>query len=243
MVFEKKWQQLIGLPRRQGESDISQAYMDLALAIQEVTEEIVMKLGQTAQQITKSKNLVLAGGVALNCVANGKLLRSGIFENIWIQPAAGDAGGALGAAYAVWHIRDGQERSLNGRADAMRGAYLGPQFSDKEISRTISRHGAKATHFPEFGELAAKVAATLADGKVVGWFQGRMEYGPRALGNRSILGDPRNPEMQKKLNMKIKSRECFRPFAPSVLEEDLEEYFDLKAPSPYMLMVFPVKEA
>lgn len=240
MVFDDKWERLLGVPRREGESDISQVYMDMALAIQEVTEEIVMKLCQTAQELTKSKHLVLAGGVALNCVANGKVLRSGMFDQIWIQPAAGDAGGALGAAYAVWHIREGKERTLNGYGDAMNGAYLGPEFSDKEIRRTISRFEATASYHQEFEELAKTVAAVLAEGKVVGWFQGRMEYGPRALGNRSILGDPRNPEMQKKLNLKIKYREGFRPFAPSVLEEDVQDYFELDRPSPYMLLVAPI---
>lgn len=241
MVFEDKWERLFGVPRRKGESEISQVYMDMALAIQEVTEEIVMKLCRTAVELTKSKHLVLAGGVALNCVANGKVLRSGMFDDIWIQPAAGDAGGALGAAYAVWHIREGKERVLNGRGDAMNGAYLGPEFSDKEIRRTIGSYDAKASYYQEFEELAKTAAAKLAEGKVVGWFQGRMEYGPRALGNRSILGDPRNPEMQKKLNLKIKYREGFRPFAPSVLQEDVQDYFDLDRPSPYMLLVAPVR--
>jgi carbamoyltransferase len=241
MVFEDKWEQLFGVPARKAESEISQAYMDMALAIQQVTEDIVMKLCQTAAALTKSKYLVLAGGVALNCVANGKVLRSGVFKDIWIQPAAGDAGGALGAAYAVWHIRDGHERVLKRRGDAMQGAYLGPEFTDKEIQRIIDHYGAKASHCPEFDELAKTVAAKLADGKVIGWFQGRMEYGPRALGNRSILGDPRNPEMQKKLNLKIKYREGFRPFAPSVLEEEIQTYFELDRPSPYMLLVAPVR--
>ena len=241
MVYEDKWERLFGVPRRQPESDISQVYMDMALAIQEVTEEIVMKLCQTAAKLTKSKYLVLAGGVALNCVANGKLLRSGIFEDIWIQPAAGDAGGALGAAYAVWYIKEGNKRSLNCRPDAMHGSYLGPSFSDREIERVMGSFGAVFAHYESFDELAKLVATKLTDGKVIGWFQGRMEYGPRALGNRSILGDPRNPEMQKKLNLKIKYREGFRPFAPSVLEEDIETYFELDRPSPYMLLVAPVR--
>jgi carbamoyltransferase len=204
MVYEDKWERLFGVPRREGESEISQVYMDMALAIQQVTEEIVMRLCRTAAELTKSKYLVLAGGVALNCVANGKVLRSGMFEDIWIQPAAGDAGGALGAAYAVWYIREGKERVLKRRGDAMNGALLGPEFSDKDIRRSIDNFGAKACHYQEFEELANAVATRLAEGKVIGWFQGRMEYGPRALGNRSILGDPRNPEMQKKLT-KIKT--------------------------------------
>jgi carbamoyltransferase len=241
MVYEHKWERLFGVPRRQSESDISQVYMDMALAIQQVTEEIVIKLCQTAAKLTKSKYLVLAGGVALNCVANGKLLRSGIFEDIWIQPAAGDAGGALGAAYAVWDIREGNRRSLNCRPDAMHGSYLGPSFSDREIERVLASCEAVFSHYESFDELAKLVATKLTDGKVIGWFQGRMEYGPRALGNRSILGDPRNPEMQKKLNLKIKYREGFRPFAPSVLEEDIQRYFELDRPSPYMLLVAPVR--
>jgi carbamoyltransferase len=242
MANEQKWEKLFGAPRRKPESDISQVYMDMALAIQEVTEDIVLRLACTARQLTGSKYLVLAGGVALNCVANGKILRAGIFEDIWIQPAAGDAGGAIGAAYAVWHIHDGNERHLNGKADAMQGAYLGPEFSSKEINRALQKYGAKACHYQDFHMITSEVAAKLAQGSVVGWFQGRMEFGPRALGNRSILGDARNPEMQKKLNLKIKYREGFRPFAPSVLEEDIAEYFDLDRPSPYMLLVAPILE-
>jgi carbamoyltransferase len=242
MANVQRWEQLFGAPQRKPESEISQVYMDMALAIQQVTEDIVLRLACTARQLTGSKYLVLAGGVALNCVANGKILRAGIFEDIWIQPAAGDAGGAIGAAYAVWHIRDGNERHLNGKADAMQGAYLGPEFSGKEISRALQKYDAKVCHYEDFHVLASEVAAKLAQGSVVGWFQGRMEFGPRALGNRSILGDARNPEMQKKLNLKIKYREGFRPFAPSVLEEDIVEYFDLDRPSPYMLLVAPILE-
>jgi len=242
MAREEKWERLFGVPRRQPESEISQAYMNMALAIQQVTEEIVLRLACTARQLTGCKYLVLAGGVALNCVANGKLLRAGTFEDIWIQPAAGDAGGALGAAYAVWHIRDGNERKILKCRDATRGSYLGPEFSDSEIRRTLQRYDAKAHYYDDFQRLAADVATKLAEGNVVGWFQGRLEFGPRALGDRSILGDARNPEMQKKLNLKIKYREGFRPFAPSVLEEDLEEYFDLDRKSPYMLLVAPIRE-
>ena len=242
MVNERRWQQLFGIPARASESEISQAYMDMALAIQEVTEEIILRLACSARHITGSKNLVLAGGVALNCVANGKLLRSGIFDNMWIQPAAGDAGGAVGAAYAVWHIHQGNERKLNGHCDGMKGSYLGPEFSSKEINWTLKRYDAKARYYDDFGVLAADVAAKLVEGNVVGWFQGRMEFGPRALGNRSILGDARNPEMQKRMNLKIKYREGFRPFAPSVLEEDIQEHFDLDRESPYMLLVTQVQE-
>jgi carbamoyltransferase len=242
MANEAKWEQLFGVSRRKPESDISQVYMDMALAIQQVTEDIVLRLSCTARQLTGSKKLVLAGGVALNCVANGKILRAGIFDDLWIQPAAGDAGGAVGAAYAVWHIHDGNPRQLIGCADAMQGAYLGPEFSEKEIRQVLQKYGAKAHHYDDFQNLASDVAARLTEGNVVGWFQGRMEFGPRALGNRSILGDARNPEMQKKLNLKIKYREGFRPFAPSVLEEDIAEYFQLDRQSPYMLLVAPINE-
>jgi carbamoyltransferase len=243
MVDEKKWERLFGIPRREPESELSQPYMDLALAIQQVTEEIVSRLACTARRLTGSRHLVLAGGVALNCVVNGKILKAGIFDDLWIQPAAGDAGGALGAALAVWHIHQGEERKRTAcRADEMAGSYLGPEFSDREIRRALEKCGAKAHHYEDFGELAAEVAARMAEGNVIGWFQGRMEFGPRALGNRSILGDARNPDMQKKMNLKIKFREGFRPFAPSVLEEDVSEYFDLDHPSPYMLLVAPVRE-
>jgi carbamoyltransferase len=242
MTNEAKWEQLFGVPRRKPESELTQVYMDLALAIQQVTEEIVIKIACAARQLTGCKNLVLAGGVALNCVANGKLLRAGIFDDIWIQPAAGDAGGAVGAAYAVWHIQQGHERQVTRQADAMQGSYLGPEFSDKQIARALEKHEAKARHYDDFEQLATDVAAKLAEGNVVGWFQGRMEFGPRALGGRSILGDARNPEMQKKLNLKIKYREGFRPFAPSVLEEEIAEHFELDRPSPYMLIVAPVRQ-
>jgi carbamoyltransferase len=242
MTNEAKWEQLFGVPRRKPESELTQVYMDLALAIQQVTEEIVIKIACAARQLTGCKNLVLAGGVALNCVANGKLLRAGIFDDIWIQPAAGDAGGAVGAAYAVWHIQQGHERQVTRQADAMQGSYLGPEFSDKQIARALEKHDAKARHYDDFEQLATDVAAKLAEGNVVGWFQGRMEFGPRALGGRSILGDARNPEMQKKLNLKIKYREGFRPFAPSVLEEEIAEHFELDRPSPYMLIVAPVRQ-
>ena len=242
MANEAKWEQLFGVPRRKAESDISQVYMDMALAIQQVTEDIVLRLVCTAKQLTNSKYLVLAGGVALNCVANGKILRAGIFDDLWIQPAAGDAGGAVGAAYAVWHIHEGNERRTNGRGDTTRGSYLGPEFSDSDVRRTVQKYAANAHYFEDFQTLAGDVAAKLDRGNVVGWFQGRMEFGPRALGNRSILGDARNPEMQKKLNLKIKYREGFRPFAPSVLEEDIGEYFELDRPSPYMLLVAPIRE-
>ncbi len=243
MYNENLWTELFGLPPRTAESEeLEQEYMDLALAIQKVTEDIVMRLARTAREISGSKNLCLAGGVALNCVANGKLLQEKVFENVWIQPASGDAGGALGAALALWHISLEKERVPASSRDAMRGSYLGPSFDQGQIARTCKKFQAQGQHFEDFQQLCDNVADLLNDGKVVGWFQGRMEYGPRALGGRSILGDPRNPEMQKKLNLKIKYREGFRPFAPSVLEEYTQEYFALAEQSPYMLVVAPVAE-
>jgi carbamoyltransferase len=242
MVRENKWAKLFGVPRRNPESEIKQPYMDMALAIQQVTEEVVLRLTRTAQALTGSKYLVLAGGVALNCVANGKILKAGIFDDLWIQPAAGDAGGAVGAALAVWHIHQGNERKAQDHLDGMKGSYLGPEFSDREIGRALEKFDAPARHYVNFQDLAVEAATRLAEGKVLGWFQGRMEFGPRALGGRSILGDARNPEMQKKMNLKIKYREGFRPFAPAVLEEDIGEYFDLDRRSPYMLLVTPVSK-
>ncbi|EHJ48756.1 Carbamoyltransferase [Solidesulfovibrio carbinoliphilus subsp. oakridgensis] len=244
MCRDGKWEALFGLPRRASESELSQEHMDMALAIQQVTEDVVLRLARTAREMTGCKNLVMAGGVSLNCVANGKLLREGIFDDVWIQPAAGDAGGALGAALAARHIWSGHDRAPlpEGAMDRMAGSYLGPEFTRKDAVRVASRHDAPCAVHDDFDALCATVADLLADGKVVGWFQGRMEYGPRALGGRSILGDPRNPEMQKKLNLKIKYREGFRPFAPSVLAEAASECFVLDRPSPYMLLVAPVAE-
>ena len=242
MVNEARWYRLLGVPARQSESEISQVYMNMAFAIQQVTEEIVLKLCTTAKELTGSSSLVLAGGVALNCVANGRVLKAGIFDDMWIQPAAGDAGGAVGAAYAVWHIRDRHSRRVTAGRDSMQGSFLGPEFSTRDIDRTINRYEAVARHYTDFCELTRDVASKLSKGKVVGWYQGRMEFGPRALGGRSILGDARNPEMQKKMNLKIKFREGFRPFAPTVLEEDVNEHFELDRPSPYMLLVVPVRE-
>ncbi|MDL2216576.1 carbamoyltransferase [Desulfovibrio sp. OttesenSCG-928-M14] len=240
MYDESRWQNLFGIAPRQAEDEeIGQEYMDMALAIQNVTEDIVLRIAKSAKEITGCNKLCLAGGVALNCVANGKLLETGLYDDIWVQPASGDAGGALGAALALWHI--GMERPRQTLApDAMRGSYLGPAFSKTEIATLCKRMKAPCIVYEKEQELFDTVADELADGKVVGWFQGRMEYGPRALGNRSILGDPRNPEMQKRLNLKIKYREGFRPFAPSVLEEDCAEYFNLRSVSPYMLLVAPV---
>ena len=242
MTHDKKWTSLFEIPPRPPESEISQDYMNLALAIQHVTEEIVLKLAQTAKQETGSDYLVMAGGVALNSVANGKLLNSGLFKDIWIQPAAGDAGGALGAAYIGWHTCLGKERKVNSSPDSMKGCQLGPEFSEKDILKVIRKYSATSSCFDDFNQLTELIAKRISEGKVVGWFQGRMEFGPRALGNRSILGDARNPEMQKKMNLKIKCREGFRPFAPTVLEEDIQEYFKMDRPSPYMLMVIPVNE-
>lgn len=242
MCRDAKFEALFGLPKRAAESELAQEHMDMALAIQQVTEDVVMCLARTARELSGEKYLVMAGGVALNCVANGKLLRSGVFDDIWIQPAAGDAGGALGAALAAWHVRGGNARTPlpAGAADRMAGSYLGPEFTRRDALRVASRNEAPCTTYDDFDALCATVADLLADGKVVGWFQGRMEYGPRALGGRSILGDPRNPEMQKKLNLKIKYREGFRPFAPSVLAEAVSECFEQDRPSPYMLLVAPV---
>ena len=242
MIRDHKWRSLFGFGRRDEAEELSQQHCDLALAIQQVTEEIVLKMAAEAKRLTGSSNLCMAGGVALNCVANGKLSESGIFDHIYIQPAAGDAGGALGAALAVHYQYFGGERTATGSSDTMQGSYLGPSYSDKEIE-TMSRKAKAIYHrFGDRKELAIETAKSIQSGKVVGWFQGRMEFGPRALGNRSILGDPRNPEMQKKLNLKIKYREGFRPFAPSVLAESAKEYFDLEGDSPYMLLVAPVSE-
>jgi len=241
MTCNKKWEKLFGFPLRESESEILQHHCNLALAIQKVIEEIMMKLAVTAQTLTGSNNLTMAGGVALNSVANGKILASGIFKNIWIQPAAGDAGGAVGAALCGEYIWKGNPRKVI-EPDAMKGALLGPAFGNKDIEKVIRRYNADARFISDSAELVKVAADYIASGKVVGWFQGRMEFGPRALGNRSILGDARNPEMQKKMNLKIKFREGFRPFAPSVLEEDSKEYFDIEIPSPYMLYVIPVKK-
>lgn len=235
MTNNSAWQQLFGVSPRKPESEITQTYIDLAYAIQYVTEEVIVRLATTAKAITGSNHLVLAGGVALNCVANGKIRQSGLFKKLWIQPAAGDAGGAVGAAFAVWHLTLGKARTHN-NADRMCGSYLGPSFSDKEIEQLVRNTGASVKRLTT-DRLYDHVAHLINEGAIVGWFQGRMEFGPRALGNRSILADPRNSEMQKKLNLEIKYRESFRPFAPSVLTEDAGKYFNLTDSSPYMLMV------
>lgn len=241
MVREKKWNKLFGFARRGPEEDIEQHHANLALAIQEVTEEILLKMAREAKRLTGADCLCLAGGVALNCVANGKLLREGIFKDIFIQPAAGDAGGAIGAALSAYYIAFKKERRLS-KSDGMNGSFLGPSFTEREILQTAKKNKAVFDFYNDFKKLSERVAELISEGKVVGWFQGRMEFGPRALGNRSILGDARNKEMQKKLNLKIKYRESFRPFAPSVLFEDVPTYFDLKCASPYMLLVAQVNK-
>lgn len=241
MCNEPKWEKLFGIPRRKDETELSQPYMDLALAIQDVTNEIIVKLATTAKTLTGSKNLVMAGGVALNCVANSEIVERGVFDRLWIQPGAGDAGGSIGAALIGWHLYLGKER-IRGTGDSMEGAYLGPLFRDFEIQKMLSRHEMKYEYFDDYDALSATIAALIDQGKVIGWFQGRMEFGPRALGNRSIIGDARNPDMQKRMNLKIKYRESFRPFAPSILEEHIGEYCDHPVPSPYMLLVLPIAE-
>jgi carbamoyltransferase len=233
--------ELFGAPRREPETRISQREMDLARSVQDACEEVVMRMACSAHEVTGSKNLCLAGGVALNCVANGRILREGPFENLWIQPAAGDAGGALGVAQLIWHRHLEKPRELDGKRDSMHGAYLGPSFDSDEIRARMDRFGAKYQVL-ERDELIDRTARLIADANVIGWFNGRMEFGPRALGSRSIVGDPRSPEMQTKMNLKIKFRESFRPFAPSVLEHRSADYFDLDTESPYMLLVSPVKE-
>lgn len=241
MVNDKKWEKLFGIPRRVPESEISQEYCDLALAIQEVTEEIIIKMAKEAKRLTGSSRLCMAGGVALNCVANGKLIKSGIFDEMWFQPAAGDAGGALGAALVAYYLYLGAARRAEAQPDGMKGAYLGPEYSPASIESMAKRYKAVYTKYDE-DTLCEKVAGFLESSHVVGWHQGRIEWGPRALGNRSILADARNPEMQKKLNLKIKFRESFRPFAPSVLYEAASEYFDDDSPSPYMLTLSHVRD-
>jgi len=242
MVKEKKWAKLFGFSPVKPDGKIEQKHCNLAYAIQNVTEEIVLKMAKEAKNITGANYLCMAGGVALNCVANGKLLKENIFKDIFIQPAAGDAGGALGAAQMVHYMYYEQERTVTGGSDKMQGAYLGPDFSDKDGIIVFKKHKAVYRRIDDFNDLCTEVAELLDKGNVVGWFQGRMEYGPRALGNRSILADARNVEMQRKLNLKIKYREGFRPFAPSVLIESSKDYFDLAVASPYMLLIANVNE-
>ena len=241
-MTNERFHELFGGPPREPESKLTQREMDLAASIQAVTEEVMLRMARHVRKESGMKSLCLAGGVALNCVGNGKLLREKIFDDVWIQPAAGDAGGALGAALFVWHHYLGSARQADGRRDAQRGSFLGPAFSDAEIEVLLAGQDAKWRRLSD-EELVEHVASQLASGKVVGWFQGRMEYGPRALGARSILGDPRDPEMQSKMNLKIKFRESFRPFAPAVLREKVSDWFDFDYDSPYMLLVAPVKES
>jgi len=229
-----------GAPRMPA-APLEQRHMDLAASIQVVIEEAVLRLSRSLAEETGEANLCLAGGVALNCVANGKVLRDGKFENIWVQPAAGDSGGALGAALTIYHLYADRPRTVANTPDGMAGSYLGPEFDDGETQTRLEAAGARYAILPR-DQLLERTAHALADGKAVGWFQGRMEFGPRALGNRSILADPRDPQMQKKLNLKVKYRESFRPFAPSVLREHVSEWFDIEVDSPYMLMVAPVHE-
>lgn len=240
-MTSKKFHDLFGAPPRGPDQQLTQFHMDLAASVQKVTEEVVLRMTRSLAEEYKLKNLCLAGGVALNCVANGHVQRDGAFENIWIQPAAGDAGGSLGAALATYHWHLDRPRRLPSRMDAMCGGYLGPSFGQADIERRLRDAGAVFEVIAEDDAFLDAVASLLAEEKAVGWFQGRMEFGPRALGARSILGDPRSPMMQKTLNLKIKYRESFRPFAPSILAEDAADWFELDTDSPYMLLVADVK--
>lgn len=240
-MTSRKFDEVFGGPPRQPESKLSQREMDLARSIQEVTEEVMLRLSRTMHRETGIDYLCMAGGVALNCVGNGRVLREGPFKGIWIQPAAGDAGGALGAALSAWHLYENKPRNANNVKDQMKGSYLGPAFSNDEVELRLKQLGAAYVRLDE-KDLFTRVADELAAGKVVGWFQGRMEFGPRSLGGRSILGDARNTKMQSVMNLKIKYRESFRPFAPSVLRERVNSYFQMDCDSPYMLLVAPVQE-
>ena len=235
-MTSRKFDELFGGKPRKADEPLTQKHMDLAASIQVVTEEVMLRLTRSIARETGMKNLCLAGGVALNCVANGKILRDGHFENIWVQPASGDAGGALGAALAVYYIYQNQPRNVDGQQDSMMGSYLGPSFSQEDIEQRLTAANAKYEVL-ENSALFKLCASEITKGKALGWFQGRMEFGPRALGGRSILGDPRSPVMQKLLNLKVKYRESFRPFAPSVLSEEASDWFELNVDSPYMLMV------
>jgi len=241
-MTNKKFDNLFGMPPRSRESKLNQDYMDIARSIQEVTEEIMLRMTRHVRKETKMKYLCLAGGVALNCVGNGRILRESPFEDIWIQPAAGDAGGALGAALAVSHQYLGKERIITVGKDSQKASYLGPEFDNEKIEAYLNENKIAFKKLSD-AELISKVVEILENENVVGWFQGKMEFGPRALGNRSIIGDARSEKMQSVMNLKIKFRESFRPFAPSVLEENVSDYFDLDRESPYMLLVAPVKES
>ena len=236
MNTNDKFSNLFGKKIRNPNNELlTQFHMDIAASIQKITEEIMIKLSKSIRKDYGIKNLCLAGGVALNCVANGKILKEKIFDNIWIQPAAGDAGGSLGAALALWYIEQGNKRDIN-LNDDMKGSYLGPEFTEEEIEKELKSIGANYEKL-NYDDLISKTSEFLSNEKAIGWFQGRMEFGPRALGNRSILGDPRSDKMQKNLNLKVKYRESFRPFAPSILKEDLSEWFEMNVDSPYMLLV------
>lgn len=240
-MTNKKFDRLFGGPPREAESKITQRDMDLARSVQEVTEEVMLKMAKHAYKITNQKNLCLSGGVALNCVGNGKILREGPFKNIWVQPASGDAGSALGAALFVWYQYLGNKREVNGKKDLQFGSCLGPDYDENYISSFLKKQNILFTKLTN-EEITGKVSDLIAAEKVIGWFQGRMEFGPRALGARTIIGDPRSPKMQEQMNLKIKFRESFRPFAPSVIKEKTKDYFDIDCESPYMLLVAPVKK-
>jgi carbamoyltransferase len=240
-MINDKFETLFGGPARTPESKLSERHMNLAASIQRVTEEIVIKISKDVARETGQKNLCLAGGVALNCVVNGVLLKEKIFENIWIQPAAGDAGGALGAALGVWYLHYKNKRSFSYKRDAMKGSFLGPEFSKNEIETELKACGAVYKKMLET-ELIDNVVNLLREQKIIGWMQGRMEFGPRALGGRSIIADPRSPKIQKQINLKVKYRESFRPFAPSILREHVSEWFELNTDSPYMLLVANIKK-
>ncbi|MFM8790473.1 MAG: carbamoyltransferase C-terminal domain-containing protein [Chthoniobacterales bacterium] len=237
-----RFHRLFGGPPRSPDSPVTQRDMDLAASIQVVIEEVILNTARHVQAKTGMQNLCLAGGVALNCVANGELLREGPFENLWIQPAAGDAGGALGAALYGWYQILGNKRTPQPR-DAQQGSYLGPQFDDTQVRTELDKLGAVYRHYDSEHELTAAIAEELANGKILGHFAGRAEFGPRALGHRSILGDPRDPQMQTRMNLAVKFRESFRPFAPSVIEGKQSDYFAMEADSPYMLLVASVRES
>ena len=240
-MTNRKFEKLFGGPPRKPESNVTQRDMDLARSVQDVTEEVMLRMACHIHNETKQKNLCLAGGVALNCVGNGKILREGPFDNIWIQPAAGDAGGALGAALFVWYQYLDNQRIANGQRDFMKASLLGPEYNDDQILQYLNANNIPYDKLSS-GEMPARIADLIAQEKTIGWFQGRMEFGPRALGARSIIGDARSPKMQEIMNLKIKFRESFRPFAPSVLQEKAADFFDIDSESPYMLIVAPVKE-
>jgi len=240
-MTNSRFERLFGAPARRPESPITQHYMDIAASIQKVTEDVMLRLADSAYKLTRKENLVLSGGVALNCVANGRILRESKFKNIWIQPASSDAGGAIGAALAYYYLGLAKERVID-TDDSMKGAFLGPEYSDEDIEARLVAFGARYEKFSDLDQLMDRCARLLNEKKVIGWFQGRMEFGPRALGSRSILGDARDRDMQKNMNLKIKFRESFRPFAPIVLSELKSEYFDIEVDSPYMLLVAEVSQ-